>query len=133
MTSESENCQYNGELSESRVIIGPASIVTVEMGLGFNTGQSVYATNDKFSCKSIFPNPFTEYGCLNITLFENQTLVMSIFDIRGKELRKETQGEFGPGNYNLIIQRNSLKSGLYFYKLENLKGEASIGRFVIRD
>ncbi|MEN8201791.1 MAG: hypothetical protein ABFS28_04285 [Bacteroidota bacterium] len=89
--------------------------------------------SESFQQFGVFPNPFTQQAILNITLIKDQKLWLSMMDSRGRTLRKESYGHLEVGLHQLILQRNNLPEGVYFFRLENASGEAKSGHLLIRD
>lgn len=137
ITSESQNCESVGGLSDWSFIVPPHSIATVAMQVSKITTnittKQVVKTQDAIVCKENYPNPFFNSTTLAFTLKENQSVSMTIFDIQGRNLRAQDLGVFNSGNHTVNFQRKHLSEGLYFYHLRNSKGDIGIGRFLIKD
>jgi glucuronoarabinoxylan endo-1,4-beta-xylanase len=137
-TSSTKNCEYSGSLVDSVVTLDPCSITTIKMAIsqgssgatdlnGMNNGSAAII------CHPNYPNPFSTSTTLSFSLKENQQTWLKVFDITGKTVRREPLGSLFPGEHQVTFYRNYLGSGLYFYKVENEKGESGSGRFVIKD
>lgn len=78
----------------------------------------------------IAPNPFktkTELT-LKVVLSSNNSYLLSLFDMYGKEVRTQKINA-----QNTSIERNELPAGLYFYKVFNLAGEFVSGKVLAID
>lgn len=64
-----------------------------------------------------YPNPFSDQTVLRFTLSESSNVSIVITDITGKQLRSENFGRYSPGSNSIIINKNDLKSGMYFLKM----------------
>ena len=75
---------------------------------------------------NIYPNPFDQQATFT---FENMSAIqqLSIYDITGKRVRNyESIGE-----KQFTIQRENLKTGIYFYHVISEHGKTRIGKLVI--
>jgi len=78
------------------------------------------------TCVNIFPNPFTTSSTLQVSKsLQSATLV--IYDIIGKEVKRME----GLSGKEIIIQRESMKSGMYFYLLMDKQGVVGNGKMVV--
>jgi len=75
---------------------------------------------------NVYPNPFSSYTILQSSkLLQNATF--SIYDILGKEI-KTLQNLNGT---EIIINREGMKSGMYFYDLIDSKGLIGRGKMIV--
>jgi len=75
---------------------------------------------------NVYPNPFSSYTILKSSKpLQNATL--SIYDVLGKEI-KTLQNLNGT---EIIINREGLKSGMYFYDLIDSKGLIGRGKMIV--
>jgi len=78
------------------------------------------------SSLSIFPNPFSSSTTIQV-LKPLQSATLVIYDILGKEV-KRIEGLSGK---EIIIQKNGMKSGMYFYLLRDKQGVIGNGKMVV--
>ncbi|MCK4991888.1 MAG: hypothetical protein KAS29_15420, partial [Bacteroidales bacterium] len=76
---------------------------------------------------NIFPNPFSQAATLQFSLIKAQHIRFIMVDSKGREIRKESLGQFPSGDHRVIIQREDIPAGLYLFKLENSRGEGRFG------
>lgn len=81
----------------------------------------------------VFPNPLVRQAILSFTLDSDQEFWLSLMDSQGRILRKESCGYLDAGQNQIILQRDQLPAGMYFFRLENASGEATSGQLMIRD
>ncbi len=83
--------------------------------------------NDIHSNYNLFPNPFFENTTLVFKNETHQTYTLTIFDNLGCAVRciENIQSD------SIELQKGSLKSGMYIFKLSNSKGTVITGRFMI--
>ncbi len=77
--------------------------------------------------KGNYPNPFNSQTTLNYTLNHTGTLMLEIFNLSGKFIKKYHRPSQNPGEYSINWDGtdkfgNQLESGIYFYTLD-LNGE----------
>ncbi len=75
---------------------------------------------------SIYPNPFGNQATININGFSGATFQFTLVDITGKTVRKET----GMAGNSLLIDRDGLQSGMYFYNIQ-VQGQNVQGKLLI--
>ena len=86
------------------------------------TGQDLLKTN-----LSVFPNPVTNQ--INFQLSENESfLSIRLFRMDGQLVRKE---ENLPST-NIVLSRNDLASGTYFYQVQTQSGNSFSGRVILK-
>lgn len=68
---------------------------------------------------NVFPNPFNENTTVSFNIREKYNVALGVYDIIGKEvIAISNTSELGPGSYSLPLNKNNLKPGVYFVKLE---------------
>ncbi|NVO01933.1 MAG: T9SS type A sorting domain-containing protein [Bacteroidetes bacterium] len=75
----------------------------------------------------LFPNPFNTSTTLQLSK-ELQSGIISIYDVLGKEVKqlKDLNGK------ELIIQKENLEGGMYFYRIEDKNGFVGNGKLLIQ-
>lgn len=89
-----------------------------------NTGIAENKTN--FFSVLVSPNPFSDYTIISTTS-EFQNVTFSLFDITGKEIKRN---ENISGNH-FRINKNEMTSGIYFYKIIGNNSQFANGKIVI--
>jgi len=80
-----------------------------------------------------YPNPFSSATSVRLTLLLDQQLTLSVYDGRGVLVRKEPLGGFHAGTHRIIVRREGMEEGHYFFRLENDRGMSWSGRWIIQD
>jgi len=65
-----------------------------------------------------FPNPVHGRTSIGYSLPTRQRVALRLYDIGGREVRTLVNQTQAPGNYRVQLSIGSLKSGMYFYRLE---------------
>lgn len=78
---------------------------------------------------TVFPNPFNQSACIKVTNNKLYSLYVLVFDMMGKEVYPNVQHKNG----NLIINRDALSTGIYFYQVKLFGQTISNGKFIITD
>jgi hypothetical protein len=74
---------------------------------------------------NLFPNPFHTSALLQFDeVVTNAEL--KIYNSFGQQIRKQTKIQ-----NSIIINRNDLENGMYFYRVTNSSGQIMIGKFLI--
>lgn len=71
-----------------------------------------------------YPNPFSTSTTIPFYLPQSSTLIIQIFDAKGRIIIKEEKS-FDAGLQNYQLEKDLAQSGLYFYRLESSSGTAS--------
>ena len=72
-----------------------------------------------------YPNPFNPTTTIKFDIskgfpigaFENDKVVLKVYDILGREIKTLVNEKLTPGSYEVIFNGSNLTSGIYFYKL----------------
>jgi hypothetical protein len=68
---------------------------------------------------TVFPNPFNDNTTISFNILKKYNVSISVYDIVGKEiLPVSAKTELSAGNYSLPLNRNMLKPGIYFVKMD---------------
>jgi hypothetical protein len=66
----------------------------------------------------VSPNPFSDNAAVTFNILEKYNVSISVYDLVGKEVLPVSAGtEVSAGTYSFPLNRNALKSGIYFVKL----------------
>jgi len=82
---------------------------------------------------NVYPNPFSQQLVFRFTLSADQEIILMLMDSQGRVVRKETYRHLSAGQNQVILQRNELPEGIYFFRLENSGGEGKSGPLMIQD
>jgi hypothetical protein len=66
---------------------------------------------------AVYPNPFRENTNLNCDLPENGSILISLFDQAGRQVREISDGNCSAGNYQARIDGPDLMPGIYHYTI----------------
>jgi len=64
-----------------------------------------------------YPNPFNPSTKIKYQIPNESKVVITLYDILGKEIETLVNGSKEPGTYELELNAHSLASGTYIYKL----------------
>jgi hypothetical protein len=78
----------------------------------------------------IYPNPVNEFSHIRYTLPEQSHVQISIVDISGREIQTITNESKSAGIYENNIEKESLKPGIYFCKI-NIGGVIRTEKMVV--
>ncbi len=90
----------------------------------FSINWSNQVENSAFQAFKNYPNPFTTNTTIPFYLPQSSTIVLQIFDAKGRTVLKEQQA-FEAGFQDYLLEKNLNGSGLYFYRLESNFGTAT--------
>ncbi|MFY0673767.1 MAG: T9SS type A sorting domain-containing protein [Bacteroidia bacterium] len=66
---------------------------------------------------SVFPNPTTDVTTFKYTLNNENRVVISVFDMLGKEVATVFNGNLSAGTYQVDAELNTLENGVYTYQM----------------
>lgn len=93
-------------------------------------GESVYASDEILvinllnetilpetpKINSVYPNPFNSIVEINYTLPESGIVLLSVFDLSGRQVATLANGELIAGMHSTVWQADGFASGMYFVK-----------------
>lgn len=103
-------------------------------GLGFTYGLTVEVfvseLPSKFELKSNYPNPFNSITNIRFEMPISSKVLISIYDLNGREVKRLADGEFGAGSHIISwdgrnAQGKGLASGTYIVKMKAGNFEAT--------
>jgi hypothetical protein len=122
---------------DSVVIAWPAGGVQTHTNPAIN-GTTVYVESVFISTTdvdantlevSVFPNPAVDQAMISINGdISNRALTLNIFDITGNVVRSESNLQLN----NILLNRNDLANGLYFFELTSNDGFSYSGKIVFK-
>lgn len=81
---------------------------------------------------NVFPNPFDENTTISFNIHDKYRVGIGVYDIVGKEVVAVSENtELGPGSYSLPLNKNDLKPGIYFVKLD-VNGYSSMKKIIVQ-
>jgi phosphatidylserine/phosphatidylglycerophosphate/cardiolipin synthase-like enzyme len=86
------------------------TLLAVDPAPGVPAGRPFLAQN--------FPNPALGKTDIHYSLPARGKVVLKLFDVTGREVRTLVNQEQAPGSYQVEFRSATLKSGVYFYRLE---------------
>jgi hypothetical protein len=75
---------------------------------------SIHDIQNDENSRIIFPNPISEQAILKFNNPNNTQFVFTIFDLSGMKIN-----EFETNSASILIKKDAIRSGIYFYKLYN--------------
>lgn len=81
---------------------------------------------------SLFPNPAKDEATINITLENNEEVVINVFDIQGKKVMASVEKSLEKGENKINLNTSALKNGEYFVQINSSTKTTSIKMIVIR-
>jgi len=82
------------------------------------TGIRNFETLDDNWVSQNYPNPFTEYTSITVTLEKSANLSITVMNQLGQVVYENDKGIMQAGNHLLRIDGTNLQSGIYFYTVE---------------
>ena len=99
-----------------------------------NKTSSRMAVGDSLGLKdisvNIYPNPFNPTTTFRITLPEPAQVHLAIYNILGQKVLTLLNGNLPAGETEVLLDGNTLSSGIYFYRL-NTDKEVKTGRLLL--
>jgi|GEM_PF-2570597 len=82
--------------------------------------QLDFTTKPPVNSITNYPNPFTNTTTIEFTLEEEQTISLSVYDLRGRLIAKLLENEpKSAGQNQIAFDGSSLTEGIYFYTIES--------------
>lgn len=103
-------------------------------GQGYTIGvnQTSNEVPDKFLLMQNYPNPFNPETKILFSIPESGYTELKIYNINGKEVQTILNRFLNVGTYEIIINANSLSTGVYFYRLANVNSSMTRKMMVIK-
>jgi photosystem II stability/assembly factor-like uncharacterized protein len=124
---------WSPQLSNTTVTLNSVSFIDELNGvIGGDSGTVLKTTNggitfinitsepipNSFSLKQNYPNPFNPSTKISFDLPEYSHVILSIYDINGREISTPVNGYLNPGSHEILWNGEGYSSGIYFYKIE---------------
>ncbi len=72
----------------------------------------------EFSLSQNYPNPFNPSTTIDYTVSKSGQVILSLYDILGKEIATLVNERKAAGNYSVDFNAGDLPSGVYFYRMQ---------------
>ncbi|MFA6402771.1 MAG: T9SS type A sorting domain-containing protein [Salinivirgaceae bacterium] len=114
-------------MDDALYVAGPVEMVNRDgFGVGivrynFNTPQDTVDTfiyNEKLTLGS-YPNPFSEKTTIQFLVNSPETILLTIYNSQGQEVKQLLNQDFEPGNYQVDFNANNFPEGIYFFRLSS--------------
>lgn len=93
------------------------SFYTDSVSAGITVGLG--PENAELARLRVYPNPFSSGTMLTYTLFEESQVTISLHDMSGRCVMELGSEKRSPGDYSCTIDGSSLRSGVYFVRLQS--------------
>lgn len=117
------NNSISGTLGQT--VVGRSANESRELGIGFWVGPPFPTAVDEtppvpstFGLQQNHPNPFNPSTTIRFSVPRPARVVLTLYDIRGREVRRLLDEVQEPGNHELVVRAEDLTSGVYFYAME---------------
>ena len=74
-------------------------------------------TKPQYKLEQNYPNPFTDATTIPLNLEYDSDINISLYDLTGRKILTAFNGQMNAGVNNFTLNRNSLASGYYIYKV----------------
>jgi len=90
-----------------------------------------YETDAKTNTQSfsVYPNPIKDKATITLSITENKTVKVELFDITGKLVQKIDEKNLSAGTHEFELLTEDLKNGVYFCKVT--AGDWSVAKRLI--
>lgn len=95
-----------------------------------NTVDRAVPVDDSSLLLKGYPNPFTSETTLEYSLQENGHVILAIYDLLGREVKKLIDQPQGPGSYSIQLGAGELAAGYYVTRLQ--QGELRQSQVLVR-
>lgn len=129
-TSETEDCELAGPLSDSTFLVQKRSVATVDMKISVYTGldNSESATRRNY----VYPNPTSDELRLNFFLDNPGNVNIEICDVQGRLINMYSAGMLSEGQNQQVIDLGHVAPGIYIYRISQDKENLGTGRFCVK-
>jgi hypothetical protein len=78
------------------------------------------------------PNPFNTQTTIEYALTSSERATLEIYDTQGRKVSTLVDGQVSPGKHKLIWDAGKYASGIYFAKLNSIKGSKTIKLILLK-
>lgn len=109
-----------------------SSVIILEFDAGTDASELPNPTiPTKSTIESVFPNPFNSQTTVSIQLESDAPLLLSIYDLLGREVEVLADTDMQAGVHNISLDGNRLNSGVYFLRIQTPGSSDSIKKIAI--
>lgn len=108
---------YCSELSIWEVPLSAEQVALLGNANTIPTSISDLLESQNINLGQNFPNPFSDHTTFPYQITESGKVKFRVLDITGKEIRTIDGGTKSPGKYNLNLNSEKLKNGIYFLQM----------------
>lgn len=83
------------------------------------SGVDTDAELAKENSMSVYPNPARDFLNIKLSVYENTSASIVIYDMFGREVKSIHQQSFNAGNHSIVTNLNGLRSGQYIVRMES--------------
>jgi hypothetical protein len=83
-----------------------------------------------FKLEQNYPNPFNPLTNIKYSLAESGRVIISVYDVLGREIATLIDKYQMAGNYALTFNGSNLASGVYYYRAQTA-GNVSVHKMII--
>ena len=87
---------------------------------------------EKYSLSQNYPNPFNPRTLIKLTLPEDGSVTLKVYNMIGAEVKTLVEGIHKAGEYNIYFDGSEFSSGVYFYSLRTDKFSATKKMILIK-
>lgn len=77
------------------------------------------------------PNPCSSFSAISYELENNAVVALSVYDITGKKIAEQFEGQQGAGAHTLKFNAENLSAGVYYYSLQVGENSTSAMKMVV--
>jgi len=99
-------------------------------GVQFTGFTGVQSAEPDSRNASIFPNPFSDQTAISFTTSRPEKITITISDVNGKVVKQIENFLTSAGDHVIILNRNQLASGMYFYEMRSAEKSMS-GKMIV--
>ena len=90
------------------------AVITNKLIMGGVEGETIPI---EYSLSQNYPNPFNPNTKISFSLNRGSQIVLTVYDVLGKEIKELIRGYLNAGKYEVIFDGHKLSNGIYFYRL----------------
>jgi hypothetical protein len=94
------------------------------------TVQVVFDGSESLDLRQNKPNPFTNSTTIEIVIPKTMKVQIRLYDQLGRVIQTLMDETKTPGNYTIQVNKNALKSGVYYYQL-HANGQTMVRKMTV--
>ncbi len=103
----------------------------VRLNVALNVGISELNNMSGIKLSQNVPNPFNKTSTINYEIEKGATVALSIYDVTGKKVLEQNEGNQNAGKHNINFNAQNLSAGVYYYSLTAGKNTTSVMKMVV--